>query len=59
MPYVKVGQENSGSIDPYYEDLGPGSPVVGSPSSCCSIFSVKPGPDTHGNDLRRRSRGLG
>jgi hypothetical protein len=31
MPYVKVGQENSGSIDPYYEDLGPGSPVVGSP----------------------------
>ena len=28
MPYVKVGQENSGSIDLYYEDLGSGSPVV-------------------------------
>jgi len=28
MPYVKVGQENSGNIDLYYEDLGSGSPVV-------------------------------
>jgi non-heme chloroperoxidase len=28
MPYVKVGQENSGSIDLYYEDLGSGRPVV-------------------------------
>jgi non-heme chloroperoxidase len=28
MPYVNVGQENSGSIDLYYEDHGEGSPVV-------------------------------
>ncbi len=28
MPYVKVGQENSGSIDLYYEDHGSGRPVV-------------------------------
>jgi non-heme chloroperoxidase len=28
MPYVKVGQENSGSIDIYYEDHGSGQPVV-------------------------------
>jgi non-heme chloroperoxidase len=28
MPYVKVGQENSGSIDLYYEDHGAGQPVV-------------------------------
>jgi non-heme chloroperoxidase len=28
MPYVKVGQENSGSIDLYYEDHGSGQPVV-------------------------------
>ncbi len=28
MPYVSVGQENSGSIDLYYEDQGTGSPVV-------------------------------
>lgn len=28
MSYVTVGQENSGSIDLYYEDLGSGSPVV-------------------------------
>ena len=28
MPYVKVGEENSGSIDLYYEDHGSGSPVV-------------------------------
>ncbi len=28
MPYVKVGQENSGSIALYYEDHGSGRPVV-------------------------------
>ncbi len=28
MPYVKVGEENSGSIDLYYEDHGTGPPVV-------------------------------
>ena len=28
MPYIKVGQENSGSIDLYYEDHGSGRPVV-------------------------------
>jgi non-heme chloroperoxidase len=28
MPYIKVGQENSGSIDLYYEDHGSGQPVV-------------------------------
>ena len=28
MPYIKVGQENSGSIDLYYEDHGAGQPVV-------------------------------
>src|ERR1700731_5376641 len=28
MPYVHVGDENSGSIDLYYEDHGSGEPVV-------------------------------
>jgi non-heme chloroperoxidase len=28
MPYVTVGQENSGSIDIYYEDHGSGRPMV-------------------------------
>jgi len=28
MPYIKVGQENTGSIDLYYEDHGSGQPVV-------------------------------
>jgi non-heme chloroperoxidase len=28
MPYIKAGQENSGSIDLYYEDHGAGRPVV-------------------------------
>ncbi len=28
MPYIKVGQENSGSIDLHYEDHGSGTPVV-------------------------------
>jgi non-heme chloroperoxidase len=28
MPYITVGQENSGSIDLYYEDNGSGPPVV-------------------------------
>lgn len=28
MPYVNVGEENSGSIDLYYEDHGTGKPVV-------------------------------
>ena len=28
MPYVNVGQENSGSIDLYYEDHGSGKPVT-------------------------------
>jgi non-heme chloroperoxidase len=28
MPYVTVGEENSGSIDLYYEDHGSGDPVV-------------------------------
>jgi non-heme chloroperoxidase len=28
MPYINVGQENSGSIDLYYEDHGTGKPVV-------------------------------
>lgn len=28
MPYINVGEENSGGIDLYYEDLGTGKPVV-------------------------------
>jgi non-heme chloroperoxidase len=28
MPYITVGQENSGTIDIYYEDLGSGQPVI-------------------------------
>jgi non-heme chloroperoxidase len=28
MPYINVGQENSGAIDIYYEDFGSGKPVV-------------------------------
>ena len=28
MPYINVGEENSGSIDLYYEDLGTGRPVL-------------------------------
>ena len=28
MPYIKVGKENSGDIDLYYEDHGSGKPVV-------------------------------
>src|SRR6202790_915486 len=28
MPYVSVGQENSGNINLYYEDHGAGKPVV-------------------------------
>src|SRR6516165_8043264 len=28
MPYVNVGEENSGSIELYYEDHGSGPPVV-------------------------------
>src|SRR5262245_47367852 len=28
MPYAKVGQENSGSVEVYYEDHGSGQPVV-------------------------------
>src|SRR6202030_1139325 len=28
MPYITVGQENSGNIDLYYEDHGTGRPVV-------------------------------
>jgi non-heme chloroperoxidase len=28
MPYLKVGQENTGSIELYYEDHGSGTPVV-------------------------------
>jgi len=28
MPYIHVGEENSGNIDLYYEDLGTGKPVV-------------------------------
>jgi non-heme chloroperoxidase len=28
MPYIKVGQENTGAIDLYYEDHGSGQPVV-------------------------------
>ncbi|MGB9072476.1 MAG: alpha/beta hydrolase [Terriglobales bacterium] len=28
MPYITVGQENSGNIDLYYEDHGTGKPVV-------------------------------
>src|SRR4051794_33716225 len=28
MPYVSVGEENSGSIDLHYEDHGSGPPVV-------------------------------
>jgi non-heme chloroperoxidase len=28
MPYVTVGQENSATIDLYYEDLGAGQPVI-------------------------------
>jgi non-heme chloroperoxidase len=37
MPYIKVGQENTGSIELYYEDHGSGQPVVlihGYPLSC-------------------------
>ncbi len=28
MPYVKVGKENAGDIDLYYEDYGSGDPVI-------------------------------
>jgi pimeloyl-ACP methyl ester carboxylesterase len=28
MPYVTVGEENSGNIDLYYEDHGTGQPVA-------------------------------
>jgi hypothetical protein len=28
MPYVRVGKENSGNIELYYEDHGSGQPVV-------------------------------
>ncbi len=28
MPYIKVGEENSGNIDLYYMDWGSGHPVV-------------------------------
>ena len=28
MPFVKVGEENSGAIELYYEDHGSGRPVV-------------------------------
>src|SRR5215469_13485406 len=28
MPYLKVGQENTGSIELYYQDFGNGKPVV-------------------------------
>jgi hypothetical protein len=28
MPYVTVGEENSGTIELYYEDHGSGRPVV-------------------------------
>jgi non-heme chloroperoxidase len=28
MPYITVGQENSATIDLYYEDLGTGQPIV-------------------------------
>jgi len=28
MPYINVGEENSGSVDLYYEDLGTGRPVL-------------------------------
>ena len=28
MPYIEVGQENSGSIELYYEDHGSGRPAV-------------------------------
>jgi len=28
MPYVTVSQENSATIDLYYEDLGTGQPIV-------------------------------
>src|SRR3954471_21040524 len=28
MPYVTVGQENSGNIDIYYKDWGEGQPIV-------------------------------
>ncbi|HEY6331452.1 MAG TPA: alpha/beta fold hydrolase, partial [Blastocatellia bacterium] len=28
MPYIKVGEENSGNIELYYEDHGAGKPVV-------------------------------
>jgi len=28
MPYIDVGEEHSGNIDLYYEDLGTGKPVV-------------------------------
>jgi non-heme chloroperoxidase len=28
MPYIKVGKENSGDIDLYYEDHGAGKPIV-------------------------------
>ncbi len=28
MPYIRVGQENSGPIELYYEDYGSGPPVV-------------------------------
>ena len=46
MPYVNVGQENSGPIELYYEDHGAGNPVVlthGYPLSGASWEKQVPG----------------
>ena len=46
MPYLKVGQENSGPIDLYYEDHGSGQPVVlihGYPLSGRGLGQAGPG----------------
>jgi non-heme chloroperoxidase len=52
MPYLTVGQENSGNVDIYYEDHGSGQPIVlihGFPLSgaswersfqCCSMSAT-------------------
>ena len=43
MPYVKVGQENSGDIEVYYGDHGSGAPVVlghGYPVSGQACFDI-------------------
>ena len=46
MPYVTVGEENSGDINLYYNDCGSGQPVVSShgwPLSKGATLKIYPG----------------